>query len=183
MTEDFTKPFDRSYWVIPYKLLAGCYPGSQYPEEATRRLLGLLNCGIRFVINLMEEHETNYHGDGFVPYEKSLILMGTELNVEIQCVRFPITDMDIPSGRQMTNILDTIDEAIERDTPVYLHCWGGVGRTGTIIGCYLVRHGIATGKECLAKIKELRRSDPMSYRNSPETRQQAKMVLNWNLHE
>ena len=128
MTEGFTKPFDRSYWVIPHKLLAGCYLGSQYPEEASRRLLGLLNCGIRYVVNLMEEHETNYYGDGIVPYEKSLILMGRELNVEIQCVRFPITDMDIPSGKQMANILTQLTKHLNETLQSMFTAgeeWGG----------------------------------------------------------
>ena len=31
---------------------------------------------------------------------------------------------------------------------MYLHCWGGVGRTGTVVGCWLVRHG-RTGDEAL----------------------------------
>jgi len=26
---------------------------------------------------------------------------------------------------------------------VYVHCWAGRGRTGTVVGCYLKRHGIA----------------------------------------
>ena len=177
------KPFARSYWVIPNKLLAGCYPGSEYPVEGSQRLKGLLNCGIRFVVNLMEEHETNYYGDGFIPYEKSLIVMGKELGIEVQCMRFPIPDMSVPSKKQIINILDTIDESIERDTPVYVHCWGGVGRTGTVVGCYLARHGIAIGKECLTKIKELRQDDPTAYRSSPETGQQAKMVLSWKAGE
>jgi hypothetical protein len=47
-------PFSRSYWVIPDKLLAGYYPGSKDPKEATVKLTTLINAGIRHVINLME---------------------------------------------------------------------------------------------------------------------------------
>ena len=39
------------------------------------------------------------------------------------------------------------DEGLE---PVYVHCWGGIGRTGTVVGCWLVRHGM-TGDEALAE--------------------------------
>ena len=49
-----------------------------------------------------------------------------------------------------------------------------------MVGCYLARHGMAEGEERLAKIKELRSTDPTAYRNSPETVEQAKMVLSWN---
>ena len=34
-------PFERSYWVIPGKLLAGEYPAAADPDEAYRKLDGL----------------------------------------------------------------------------------------------------------------------------------------------
>jgi len=58
-----------------------------------------------------------------------------------------------------------------------------VGRTGAVVGCYLARHGMAEGEERLAKIKELRSTDPTAYRNSPETGKQAEMVLSWGRGE
>ena len=42
----------------------------------------------------------------------------------------------------MTTILDAIDEALDRGDPVYVHCLGGVDRTCTAAGCWLVRHGL-----------------------------------------
>ena len=36
---------------------------------------------------------------------------------------------------------------------VYVHCWGGIGRTGTTVGCWFVRHG-RTGDQALAEIAE-----------------------------
>lgn len=45
---------------------------------------------------------------------------------------------------------------------VYLHCWGGIGRTGTIVGCWLARNGFP-GKAalCLAEsLIECRGFDP-----------------------
>ena len=36
---------------------------------------------------------------------------------------------------------------------VYVYCWGGIGRTSTAVGCWLVRHGM-TGDEALAEIAE-----------------------------
>ena len=62
-------PFPRSYWVIPGKLLAGCYPGSKDPWEATDKLTALINSGIRHVINLMEPDERDVTGLRFVPYD------------------------------------------------------------------------------------------------------------------
>ena len=43
MTKLLKVPFNRSYWVVPGKLLAGCYPGSEDPIEEERNLKGLIN--------------------------------------------------------------------------------------------------------------------------------------------
>jgi len=67
---DMKVPFNQSYWVIPAKLLAGCYPGSEDRQQARRQLKGLLDHGIRHVINLMRSDERNWFGHAFVPYEK-----------------------------------------------------------------------------------------------------------------
>ena len=63
----------------------------------------------------------------------------------------PIPDTGNPKPAQVESILDTIDTAIAAGRRVYVHCWGGIGRTGTIVGCYLVRHGL-TGDQALAEI-------------------------------
>ena len=57
--------------------------------------------------------------------------------------RHSIVDMDVPRSQQQTaGILDAIDKALEDGKNVYVHCWGGIGRTGTVVGCWLVRHGM-----------------------------------------
>ena len=173
------KPFERSYWVVPGKLLAGCYPGSRDPVEASEKLGGLLECGIRCVVNLMEDHEKDYRGEVFVNYEKTLTKMAQDKGIRIELVRLPIADNGVPSKAQMIKILDSIDNAVNRGLPVYVHCWGGVGRTGTVVGCYLARHGFATGPSVIKKIAELRRKDPTAYRNSPEIGPQSLMVTSW----
>ena len=91
-----------------------------------------------------------------MPYEKMLTEIAHDMDVDVHFVRYPIRDNDVSSIEQMVAILDTIDHAISSELPVYVHCWGGVGRTGTVVGCYLARHGIATGQECLAKIMYFR---------------------------
>jgi len=66
-------PFGRSYWVSPGLLLAGSYPGDKSRDIAEQKLQGLLACGIRHIINLMEARETDKNGQPFVPYEKDFI--------------------------------------------------------------------------------------------------------------
>ncbi len=75
----------------------------------------------------------------------------------------------------MVSILNTIDTAIHSGKKVYVHCFAGQGRTGTVVGCYLARHGI-TGKAALEKIKHLRNG---LGGDSPERDLQKNMVVNW----
>ena len=174
-------PFGRSYWVVPDKFLAGAYPGSKDDEEALPKITALVECGIRFVVNLMEEDERNFSGEQFEPYEDLLARAASALGAEIRMKRMPIRDLHVPSRHNMAEILNTIDRAIENGQPVYVHCWGGVGRTGTVVGCYLMRHGLATRDDVLERIAVLRRNEVTAHRASPETWDQRVMVQAWLL--
>lgn len=181
MKTHFQKPFDRSYWVVPDNLLAGAYPGSKDGQEAQEKVSRLVNCGIRRIINLMEEHETNYGNERFVPYEELINAVSERFGVTVKVTRHPIRDLHVPSARKMIQILDSIDQSLAEGLPVYVHCWGGVGRTGTVVGCYLIRHGLATQTDVLDGIDFLRREEFTAHRLSPETGEQRRMVQNWKL--
>ena len=68
-----------------------------------------------------------------------------------------------------------IDEAMSAGKAVYVHCWGGVGRTGTVVGCWLVRHG-RTGEQALEQIATWWTGMEKAYRipRSPEMPRQLK---------
>jgi hypothetical protein len=65
-------PFDKSYWVVPGKFLAGCYPGAMHSDEQERKLKALLDAGIRCIINLMYDYEMEWPVGMFEGYEKSV---------------------------------------------------------------------------------------------------------------
>ena len=174
-----TVPFPRSYWVVPGKFLAGYYPGSRDPSTAQRKLEGLLEHGVRQVINLMEEDEHNFSGETFVPYEQQLEDIAEKTAIPIKLVHMPIRDIDVPTVEGMVAILDEIDRAIRQNPRVYLHCWGGRGRTGTAVGCYLARHGMGVGEAALDLLSTLRQNDPISHLSSPETEIQSQFVRSW----
>lgn len=171
-------PFPRSYWVLPRKLLAGAYPGSPNPREAEAKLKGLLECGIRRIINLMEPHEVDHQGHPFNPYDKPWHRLAAERGLQVSTIRYPIRDVDVPSVERMKEILDDIDRSLKDGRPVYVHCWGGRGRTGTVVGCYLVRTGWG-GNEALRRIERLRAGLPDASLPSPETPEQIAMVRDW----
>ncbi|HOK07554.1 MAG TPA: hypothetical protein P5269_09385 [Syntrophales bacterium] len=176
-------PFPRSYWVYPGKFLAGCYPGDKDPSAAFQKLAGLLDHRIRHVINLMEEDEVDHDGRPFMPYDTTLARLAAQRGVEVFCERFPIRDLGIPGREDMRLILDAVDRAIGRGMAVYVHCWGGKGRTGTVVGCWLARHGIARGPAVLEEIRRLRRRDPCAHEPSPETAAQRAMATSWGTGE
>lgn len=135
-------------------------PGDVNHEEAGKKLAAMVDCGITVCINLMEENELNWFRQLFVPYEGQLIRIGAERGVAVTCVRMPIADYGIASRFMMVDILDRVDAAVDGNGGVYLHCPGGKGRTGMVVGCYLARHGIAAGGKALERIRILLKGTP-----------------------
>ena len=176
-------PFDQSYWVIPNRLMAGCYPGSPDPVEMTAKLKRLAEAGISLVVNLMEPNEVDHSGRPFSPYQGEYKSLARAKGLEAEILRFPIRDLGTPTRPTMSNILDTIDNALESDGRVYVHCWGGRGRTGTVVGCFLIRHGLVEASDVLAKIKHLRSLGRNVTGASPETNRQIDMALSWKQGE
>ncbi len=175
--ENHPLPFPCAYWVEPGKLLAGEYPGAKKPGEATRKLRGLLDCGIRQVVNLMEPHEVDYQGDRFTPYEERLKELARERGHAITCIRRPIPDMSVPTPSAMIAILDVIDGAMAENRPLYVHCLAGLGRTGAVVGCHLMRRGLVKKETVIQHIAHLRRHTPNAHMPSPEITPQRDMVL------
>jgi len=165
-------PFANSYWVVPGRFLAGEYPGDREPQLARRKLTNMLQTGINMYIDLT--HPSN----GLESYHKILKEEASDLGVDIEIYVHPVADFDIPAPLEMKAILDQIDQALLDEKIVYVHCWGGIGRTGTVVGCYLVRHGL-DGESALRQLKELRKSTPKHWLDAPESPEQVKMVLEW----
>jgi len=173
-------PFPRSYWVLPGSLLAGFYPGSQDPVEAGAKLQALFDVGIRCIVNLMEPGERDRSGLLFSDYSGIFAEIAAGQAQEVCCLRFPVRDLDVPNEAIMGQILEAIDAAIEAGRPVYVHCWGGIGRTGTVVGCFLICRGMADPETVIEQIRQLREGvDAQWHRLSPETQGQIEFVRSW----
>lgn len=57
---------------------------------------------------------------------------------------------------------------------------GGVGRTGTVIGCYLIRNAYSSPEKIINTIDYLKRTTSIANRSSPETDEQTLFILNWS---
>ncbi len=172
-TTDDLIPIADSYWVIPGKFLAGEYPGDRTEADARAKARWLLDQGISFWVDLTEDGEY-----GLQPYGELLLDEAKFLGRQAAHVRIPVQDMSVPEAANMSRILDVLEAALKAGQAVYLHCYGGIGRTGTVVGCFLVRHGF-TGEEALERIAHWRRGTPDGWKQSPETEEQTAMVLNW----
>lgn len=177
MTKIPATPFENTYWVRPAQLLAGEYPGSRTgyvfrTEDIVReRMQSLVEFDINVIIDLSKPGEGE-------DYRELLRQEARRHNVKVEHVRMPIMDMGVPTVDEMVSILDRIDQALIGNLAVYVHCMAGIGRTGMVVGCHLVRHGIPAD-QVLAIMNELRKNMPYGKYPSPETATQEQFILNW----
>ncbi len=179
MPDEAPTPFPGSYWVMPGQFLAGEYPGEVDPEMTSRRLRALIAQGIRTFVDLTDEGEVNEDAKVIPPYRSILRQVSEEESVPTTYANIPIEDRGVPSPWTLRCILDVIDRSIADENPVYVHCWAGRGRTGTVVGCYLKRHGMAEDTDVIQKLAYLRKGTPNGRETSPHTKEQMRMVTNW----
>jgi Polymorphic toxin system, DSP-PTPase phosphatase len=146
-------------------LLAGEYPGTPDPQSSERRVRAFAEHGVRTFVDL------THPADGLAPYEHLLGPGATRIS-------HPIVDFGTTTLPHVARILDDIDASLSGDGWTYVHCWGGLGRTGMVVGCWLVRHRLDDG-DPLRTIARLRRGTPDAWAASPQTPAQRAIVTAW----
>ena len=171
-------PLQRTWWVQDELLLAGGFPGDYHDAGTEYKLRKLLQAGVRCFISLQQKNEMS-RSVPFTLYAPVAEKLAQEMGIKIKCLNFPILDMGIPDKTLMREILDAIEKSIDEKQCVYLHCWGGHGRTGTVVGCWLRQHDFS-GVDALQHIKKLRSYDPgLLQWESPQNTAQKDMILYW----
>ncbi|MFN3648992.1 MAG: fused DSP-PTPase phosphatase/NAD kinase-like protein [Armatimonadota bacterium] len=172
------EPPARSYWIEPGRVLGGCYPGALEAAKERRKVGRLLDCGVRTFVDLTEAGE-EHRGQLLRPYEETVAALARERGLQVTCRRFPIEDLNVPTMELMAECIRFTETALARGR-VYVHCLGGVGRTGTFAACWLLTRGVASAQDVFGKLAELRTLDRVrGSRKAPEREVQCRFVRDW----
>lgn len=173
-----TSPFPNSYWLEPGRIICGEYPRDFDDLGDHEGMTAILKAGARVFIDLTEEGELKPYGEIVAQAAGDLAIAPEEFEYH----RFPIPDVSIPGSREtVEQILRVIRSARHRHEVVYLHCWGGRGRTGTIAGCALSELFGLDGDAALEQLQRRWKDCAKSSRgDSPETGEQTGFVRRFN---
>lgn len=150
-------PTETSNWIVPGRVLVGSCPGTHCyatgddgaegkklrpsRETVLRELTSLRNAGVTAFFNFQQRIEERHCRPYYVNLLRQVYGGGT-LNVSIPTVhRFPTADGNVWPVRTMDNILKSIEQAMNEEPAnvIYLHCYGGHGRVGTVAAALLHR--------------------------------------------
>lgn len=119
-------------WVIPGRLAGSGMPMSR-PEFDW-----LVSRGIGAVVTMTEN------------------ALPTEWIHDIKYLHVPTPDMTAPQPEGIEQAVDFIHSNITQDTPAMVHCAAGLGRAGTILACYHVKHMGHSASDAIQRIRDLR---------------------------
>ena len=162
------KPIRNSYMVMD-RVYAGEYPRDLDETKSTEKIKQFERFGITHFVDLTEEGELR-------PYSQVL-------GSRIRHIRFPIKDVCVPeSTESVKELIKQIKEILKSNerNRVYIHCWGGVGRTGVIVGCLLSEQHKYDYEETMRALTRAFSDCPKSaYRETPETNEQREFIAKY----
>ncbi len=125
-------------WVKRGRLAGTPRPGVvkpvDYDMEALRRM------GINILITLTED-----------PMDAELLS-----HYGMRGIWCPIADMHPPTVTEAWTLCADIESALEAGAVIAVHCYAGLGRTGTVLACYLIWEG----QKAVEALEYVRRLDP-----------------------
>jgi protein-tyrosine phosphatase len=144
--------------IEPGRLIAGRHPCAWGAENARAEVTDLASNGVTLFLDLTQSGELEPYAPLVEP--------------PARYVNRPVRDFSVPTRDDLVATLDLIDAEIDAGGVVYVHCWAGCGRTGVVVGTWLVRHGVPA-EDALRRIAEARGL------GCPQTLEQRVFVLDW----
>jgi atypical dual specificity phosphatase len=114
-------------WIEEGKVAGMRRPGSLNP--LAEDLAKLRMAGVGAIVSLTEIALNEHHTD----------------QADMMVCRVPIPDFHAPSLTDLNQIVRFIQQSLEDNRPVAVHCTAGLGRTGTVLACWLVSQGTSPG--------------------------------------
>ena len=111
-------------WIIPRKIA-----GSPFP--LSKELTSLPDLNLMLVVNLTSRGLPN-------SLKEQLKASG------IKFERLSVPDFGIPTQNTIKHYLRIVCETLQSEQAVLTHCIAGCGRTGTMIGLFLITHGYSS---------------------------------------
>ena len=130
---------DNLSWIIEKKLAGSAIPTSK--EEID----WLKEEGVKSIVTIREE-----------PLDDDWI-------DDIEYLHIHSNDMGVPEFDDLIFSVDFIHQRLENNEPVMVHCLAGLGRTGTILACYLIKYEKMSADDAITKIRKERSGSIQSY--------------------
>ena len=143
---------DNFSWLIENKLAGSAIPTSNDEVQWT------VGQGIKSIVTVREE-----------PLDDTWVKNVNYLHVLSN-------DMGVPEFNDLVYAVDFIHRRVTNNEPVLVHCLAGLGRTGTILACYLVKYQKMPTDEAIQKVREERPGSIQSYPQEEITFQFAKYL-------
>ena len=130
---------DKFSWLIENKLAGSGIPTSLDEVQWVK------DQGVKSIVTIREE-----------PLEDSW-------TKDVNYLHVHSNDMGVPEFDDLVNTVDFIHTRITNNEPVMVHCLAGMGRTGTILACYLIKYQEMSAEEAIQKVREERPGSIQSF--------------------
>ena len=139
------------------------------PEKTRQKVRLIVDAGIDTIVDLTTPD------DGLQPHEQELMAAAEQAGRQVRRYAYPIPDMGVLAGEGYDAIVARIRGEIDADRTVYVHCWGGKGRTTTVVGCLLIDGGLDYDAT-IARLAELRADTRKAVDACPESASQHRLL-------